>query len=104
MMLGPFSLDRMVRAVEKVRERLLRATGALEQAQLPYAVADGNAVAAWVSRVAESAVRNTRDVDLLIRRADLESVKEALEAVGFRYSHSSGIDMFLDGPNAKARD
>ena len=30
--IGPFSLDRMVRAVEKVRERLLRATAALEKA------------------------------------------------------------------------
>jgi hypothetical protein len=38
-----FSLDRMVSAVEKVRERLLRATGALEQAGVDYAVADGNA-------------------------------------------------------------
>ncbi len=44
--LHPFSLDRMVRAVEKVRERLLRATGALDAAGLPYAVIGGNAVAA----------------------------------------------------------
>ena len=63
--LGPFSLDRMVRAVEKVRERLLRATAALEKAGVPYAVAGGNAVAVWVTRVDESAVRNTRDVDIL---------------------------------------
>ena len=43
--LGEFSLDRMVRAVEKVRERLLRATAALENAAVPYAVVGGNAVA-----------------------------------------------------------
>jgi hypothetical protein len=49
----------MVRAVEKVCERLLRATGALEKAGIPYAVIGGNAVAARVSRVDESAVRNT---------------------------------------------
>ena len=49
--------DRMVRAVEKVRERLLRAAAALEQAGIPYAVTGGNAVAAWVSRVDEAAVR-----------------------------------------------
>jgi hypothetical protein len=61
---GPFSLDRMVRAVEKVRQRLLRATAALERAGVPYAVAGGNAVAAWVTRVDESAVRNTRNVDI----------------------------------------
>jgi hypothetical protein len=104
MILGPFSLDRMVRAVERVRERLLRATSALERAGLPYALIGGNAVAAWVARVDESAVRNTQDVDLLIRRADLNAVKTALETAGFHYRHASGIDMFLDGLNAKARD
>jgi hypothetical protein len=102
--LGPFSLDGMVRAVERVRDRLLRATSALEQAQVPYAVVGGNAVAAWVARVDESAVRNTQDVDVLIRRADFDAVKKALEGVGFRYRHTAAIDMFLDGPNAKARD
>jgi hypothetical protein len=102
--LGPFSLQRMVRAVEKVRERLLRATQALQQANIPYAVAGGNAVAAWVTRVDEAAVRATQDVDILIRRADLDAVKAALATVGFVYRHSASIDMFLDGPQGKARD
>jgi hypothetical protein len=102
--LGAFSLDRMVRAVEKVRERLLRSTAALEAAGIPYAVAGGNAVAAWVSRVDEAAVRNTRDVDILIRRADFDATRSALESAGFVYRHTSGLDLFLDGPDAKARD
>lgn len=102
--LGPFSLQRMVRAVEKVRERLLRATKALQESGIAYAVAGGNAVAAWVTRVDEAAVRNTQDVDILIRRGDLEAVKKALETAGFVYRHSSSLDMFLDGPKAKARD
>jgi len=55
----------MVRAVEKVHDRLRRAVAVLEAAGLPYAVADGNAVAGWVSQVDEAAVRNTRDVDML---------------------------------------
>src|SRR5262245_26987955 len=102
--LGPFSLDRMVRAVEKVRKRLLRATAALEKAGIPYAVAGGNAVAAWVTRVDESAVRNTRDVDILIRRADFDVVRQVLEKAGFVYLHAASVDLFLDGPRAKARD
>lgn len=57
--LGDISLERMVRAVEKVRDRLLRAAKALGDAGAPYAVAGGNAVAAWVSRIDEAAVRNT---------------------------------------------
>jgi hypothetical protein len=57
-----------------------------------------------VSRVDEAAVRNTRDVDILLRRADLERAREALTTAGFVYRHSAGLDMFLDGPQAKARD
>jgi hypothetical protein len=39
-------LDRLVSAVEKVKQRLLRATQVLENAAIPYAVAGGNAVGA----------------------------------------------------------
>jgi hypothetical protein len=94
----------MIRAVEKVRERLQRAAAALESAGVPYAVVGGNAVAAWVSRVDEAAVRNTQDVDILLRRGDLEAAKAALESVGFIYRQVKSIDMFLDGPKAKPRD
>ncbi len=102
--LGEVSWERMIRAVEKVRDRQMRATTALEAAGVPYAVIGGNAVAAAVSKVDEAAVRNTRDVDILLRRDDLPAATTALEAAGFVYRHSSGIDMFLDGPGAKARD
>jgi len=102
--MGEVSLERMVRAVEKVRDRLLRAARALDQAKVPYAVVGGNAVAAWVARVDESAVRNTQDVDILLRRGDLEAAKNALGEAGFVYRHVKGVDMFLDGPEAKPRD
>src|ERR1041385_8889026 len=76
-------LDRMERAVAKVRERLLRATAALNQAGVPYAVVGGNAVASWVATFDEGAVRNTRDVDLLVRRSDLDAITAALQQAGF---------------------
>src|SRR5690348_2779218 len=94
----------MVNAVEKVRQRLLRAADALTAANVPYAVAGGNAVALWVSRVDEAAVRNTQDVDILIRRGDLEKAKMAMATAGFVYRRAAGLDVFLDGPHAKARD
>ena len=80
------------------------ATAVLEAARVPYAVAGDNAIALWVSRVDESAVRNTQDVDILIRRADFDAARRTLEAGGFIYRHMAGIDVFLDGPQAKARD
>ena len=101
---GPFSLERVVSAVEKVRRRLLKAAAALKAAGVLYAVAGGNAVALWVSRVDEAAVRNTRDVDILIRRGDLDAARAALESAGFVYRHVAGMDIFLDGPDAKPRD
>jgi len=94
----------MVNAVEKVRLRLLRAAGALEAAKIAYAVVGGNAVALWVSRVDESAVRNTQDVDILLRRADLDAARRAMEEAGFVHRRSAGMEVFLDGPGAKARD
>jgi hypothetical protein len=101
---GDLILQRMLRAVEKVKERLQRAAAALEKAGVAYAVAGGNAVAAWVARVDEAAVRNTQDVDFLLRRADLDAAASALATVGFVRRHVKGLDMFLDGPTAKARD
>ena len=90
--------------MEKVRSRLLRAAQALENAGIAYAVAGGNAVAAWVSRVDEAAVRNTRDVDVLLRRSDFAAARAALESSGFVYRHVASVDIFLDGPDASARD
>ena len=97
-------LERMVLAVELVTQRLLRATQALESQGIPYAVAGGNAVAAWVAKIDPAAVRNTADVDLLLRRDDLERAKTALASVGFIYRHARGIAMFLDGPEGRFRE
>lgn len=97
-------LGRMERAVSKVEDRLRRAVRALERAGVPYAVIGGNGVAAWVATADESAVRNTRDVDLLIDRPLLDRARTALESEGFLYRHVRSVDLFLDGPDAGARD
>jgi hypothetical protein len=94
----------MIRAVEAVKERLMRATGALNRAGVPYAVVGGNAVASWVSRVDPAAIRNTRDVDIVLRRSDLDRATMALVAAGFVRHEVSGVEMFLDGPDASPRD
>lgn len=73
----------MERGLEQVRKRLLRVAKVLRQADLPYAIVGGNAVALWVSRADEAAVRNTRDVDVLLRREDFQRAQTALAAAGF---------------------
>src|SRR5437016_2232883 len=99
--MGPEILDRMERAVAKVRERLLRATAALNQAGVAYAVVGGNAVASWVATVDEGAVRNTRDIDLLVRRSDLPAVTAALEQAGFVCDELLDVVIFRDGATGK---
>ncbi len=96
--------ERIERAVEKVKDRLRRVTRALNSAHIPYAVIGGNAVQHWVSQVDESVVRHTRDVDLILNESDLDRAVPALEAEGFIDRRSAGVTMFLDGPDAKARD
>src|ERR1700733_4753006 len=97
----PIGWERAIMAAEKVKERLRRATRALDAAGVPYAVVGGNAVAEWVARVDEDAVRNTRDVDILIRRPDFPAARACLEAVGFIYDELLNIDTFIDGPQGK---
>lgn len=97
-------LDRMVSAVERVRDRLRRASAALNAAGVPYAIVDDNAVATWVATIDPAAVRNTQDVDILLRHEDLDAAERALAPAGFVRRHAAGIDMFLDGPDASFRD
>jgi hypothetical protein len=94
--------ERMFRAVELVQERLNRACKALCEAQIPYAVVGGNAVAAWVATIDDGAVRNTRDVDLLLAEKDLSRATDALQSVGFVRDEVMGTVVFLDGPDGKA--
>jgi hypothetical protein len=98
---APIGWERALMAAEKVKERLRRSTKALDDAGVPYAVAGGNAVAEWVARIDEDAIRNTRDVDLLVRRADLAAARAALEAAGFVYQQVLDVDMFIDGPQGR---
>ncbi len=93
----------MVNAVERVRQRLLLASHTLKAAGVPYAIAGGNAVAAWVATVDEAAARNTQDVDILVRRSDFDAAKAALEGAGFVYRRAAGLEAFLDSAGASPR-
>lgn len=101
--LQEFSWKRMVAAVDAVHERTCRISSALDRAEIPYLIVGGNAVAAWVARVDAEAVRNTKDVDLLVRRDDLSRVIVAAQAVGFLHRQVNGIDVLLDGPDGSIR-
>lgn len=84
------------RAVEKVHERMVRTARALEAVGIPYAVIGGNAVAAWVGSRDPGAIRNTKDVDILLQRPDMERAAQAMAAAGFELAEVNGVTMFLD--------
>jgi len=95
---------RMERAVEKVTQRLRKTVRVIEDARIPYAVIGGHAVRAWVAQVDEAAVRTTRDVDILVREEDLPALITAMTDSGFYHRQTAGLDMFLEEPEASARD
>jgi len=95
---------RMERAVEKVNARLRKTVRILEETGVPYAVIGGHAVRAWVAQVDEAALRTTQDVDILVRPADLSALTAALTAAGFHHRTTAGLEMFVEHPDASARD
>ncbi len=97
-------LDRMVSAVVRVRNRLTRSTVALEAACVPYAVVGDQAVIAWAATVDPTAVRDTPNVDILLRRTDLDAAERALAADGFKKHESSDATYLLDKTGTGPRD
>jgi hypothetical protein len=78
-------------------ERLFALVGTLQRiaaplaaAQIPYEVIGGMAVMVQVDRVEPSAVRNTKDIDIMIHRADLERIKAVSQRPRVHVS-SSGV-------------
>ena len=49
-------------------------------------------------------MRDTQDVDLLVRRSDLPAIAVALEAAGFVQGTVTDVVCFIDGPNGSPRD
>ena len=50
------------------------------------------------------AMRTTKDVDILVRPADLPAMIAAMTAAGFHHRNTSGIDKFVEDPDGSARD
>src|SRR5438093_4074573 len=74
---------------------LERIAGPLAAAKIPYEVIGGMAVMVQVNRVEPSAVRSTKDIDIMIHRTDLERIKEVAQRHGFTFRHSASKDMLL---------
>jgi hypothetical protein len=90
--------------MEIVEQRLRRTVAVLERVGIPYAVVGGNAVRIWVAQIDEGAVRATNDVDILLRPADLQRLKQAMHEAGFSHRQTAGVDMFVEHEADSARN
>jgi hypothetical protein len=59
-------------------------------------VIGGNAVAIRVASKDEGAVRNTKDVDILLNRDELDLAAKAMSAAGFDMTEVNGVTIFLE--------
>lgn len=75
----------------------------MAEAGVPYEIVGGMAVFLHVRAVSEENARATNDVDVAIRRADIEAIKACAPRHGFEYRHAAGIDMLIDAKTRKAR-
>lgn len=89
--------------VENLLGAMRRLHEALSAAQIPYEVVGGMAVFLHVERVDPELARLTRDIDVCIRRIDLERIRAAVANYGLIYRRVAGVDMLLDKAEPKAR-
>jgi hypothetical protein len=72
-------------------------------AGLDYRIVGGLAAYLYVEEAAPDAGRLTRDIDIVVRRDDLNQIAKAAEAFGFEYRHVPGIDMLTRSDQPSAR-
>lgn len=88
--------------VENLLGAMQRLHSALSAAQIPYEVVGGMAVFLHVERIDPELARLTRDVDVCVRRTDIERIKAAVADQGLVYRHVAGVDMLVDKLAPKA--
>ena len=89
--------------VEQLFEIIDRFSSALKQAGIEYRIVGGMAVYLHVNEVDPVAARLTRDVDVAVKRADLERIGRAVKPFGLEFRHVAGVDMLVDSSVPKAR-
>ena len=72
-------------------------------AGVEYRIVGGFATYLYVEEKEPDAGRLTRDIDIAVRRADLEKIAAVAPAFGLEYRHVAGIDMLARADQPSAR-
>ncbi len=83
---------------------LHKITDGLTAENIPYEVIGGLAVLIHVEEANPEFTSLTRDVDLMVRRSDLDRIKLAAARNGFRFRHAAGVDMLIYGDDEPAKN
>ena len=94
------SYDAHIGQLVDIAERLKQVCA---EAGVDYRIVGGLAVFLHVRDRDPLAARTTRDVDVAIRRADLNKIREAAPTAGFEFRHAAGVDMLIDRTATKTR-
>ena len=76
---------------------------ALSVADVDYRVLGGLAVYLYVEDAAPDAGRLTKDIDVAVRRADLDRIIRCAATVGLRHSVVAGVDVLAHSPDPRRR-
>jgi len=80
-----------------------RVEAAFASAGLDYRVVGGLATYLYVEEAEPDARRLTKDIDILVRREDLDAIAKAVEPYGLKYRHVAGVDMLVQAGEPSAR-
>lgn len=92
---------------EKRVEQLFDLAGRVEEAfssaGLEYRIVGGLATYLYVEELEPDAGRLTKDIDIAVRREDLEKIAKAVAPFGLQYRHVAGVDMLVQAAEPSAR-
>ncbi|MBI3698583.1 MAG: hypothetical protein HY238_27550 [Acidobacteria bacterium] len=88
-------------------EQLFDLAGLVEKifssAGLEYRIVGGLAAYLYVEEMEPEAGRLTKDIDIAVRREDLEKIAKAAEPFGLQHRHVAGVDMLVQAGKPSAR-
>lgn len=76
---------------------------AFSSAGLDYRVVGGLATYLYVEEADADAGRLTKDIDIIVRREDLDKIAKSVEPFGLKYRHVAGVDMLVQIGQPTAR-
>jgi hypothetical protein len=81
--------------VDQLFDLAERVEKAFSAAGLEYRVVGGLAAYLYVEEKEPDAGRLTKDIDIAVRREDLQRIAKAVEPFGLQYRHAAGVDMLV---------